>query len=95
MYLIKAPTRGKTFNAKIDPPGFAVLGQPGFFRKQLGLYTTRSVGENIAKFAPSGPLTSQIDQWISDFSILIRWPTGGTLSQNVGQLLGNKENFHL
>ena len=63
----KAPSKGKTFIAKIDPPGFAIPGQPGFFRKRLGLYTTRSVGENIAKFAPSGPLTFQIDPWIFDF----------------------------
>src|SRR5271165_5832146 len=56
----KAPARGKTFYAKIDPPGFAVPGQPGFFRKRLGLYITKSVSENIAKFAPSGPLTSHI-----------------------------------
>src|SRR5271155_3308521 len=89
------PPRGKAFFAKIDPPGFAVPGRPGFFRKRLGRYITKSVSENITKFAPSGPLTSQIDQWIFDFSILIRWPIGGAPSQNIGQLLSNKENFRL
>ena len=91
----KAPARGKTFSVKINPLGFAVPGRLGFFRKRLGLYTTRSVVENIAKFVPSGPLTSQIDQWIFDFSILIRWPIGATPSQNIAQPLGSKENFPL
>ena len=92
----QTPSKGEDFLCeKIDPPGFAIPGQPAFFRKRLGLYTTKSVGENITKFAQNGPLTSQIDQWIFDFLILLRWPIGGDPSQNVGQPLGNEEIFRL
>ena len=56
---------------KLILPGLRFRGGFSFSENDWAAKFTKCVGENIAKFAPSGPLTSQIDQVIFNFSILI------------------------
>ena len=80
---------------KLTPRGLQFRGGRGFSKNNWAASSHNplvSILRNL--YQAVGSLISQIDQWIFDFSILIRWPIGATPSQNGAQpLIGQQREF--